>query len=55
MFPDSFDSSGTVEEFMKKLEEVDDYFHKKIADLRKEGKVLRMGASIKDGTYTVFL
>ena len=53
VFPDSFDSSGTVEEFMKKLEEVDGYFHKKIADLRKEGKVLRMGASIKDGTYTV--
>ena len=45
VFPDFFDSSGTVEEFMKKLEEIE--------ALRKDGKVLRMGASIKDGTYTV--
>lgn len=53
VFPDSFDSSGTVEEFLKKLPEVDDYFAKKIADLKKEGKVLRMGATIKDGKVSV--
>ncbi len=53
VFPDSFDSSGTVEEFLKKLPEVDDYFAKKIAELKKKGKVLRMGATIKDGKVSV--
>lgn len=53
VFPESFDSSGTVEEFLKKLPEVDDYFAKKIASLKKNGKVLRMGASIKDGKVSV--
>ena len=53
VFPDSFDSSGTVEEFLKKLPEVDEYFAKKIADLKKKGKVLRMGATIKDGKVSV--
>ncbi|MCR5613989.1 bifunctional aspartate kinase/homoserine dehydrogenase I [Treponema sp.] len=53
VFPDSFDSSGTVDEFLKKLPEVDEYFAKKIADLKKENKVLRMGASIKDGKVSV--
>lgn len=53
VFPDSFDSSGSVEEFMKKLPLVDEYFAKKIATLKKEGKVLRMGAEIRDGMYRV--
>ena len=53
VFPDSFDSSGTVEEFLKKLPEVDEYFAKKIENLKKENKVLRMGASIKDGKVSV--
>ena len=53
MFPDDFDSTGTVDEFMKKLPEIDAYFEKKIADLRRDSKVLRMGASIKDGKCSV--
>ena len=53
VFPDSFDSSGTVEEFLAKLPEVDKYFEEKIANLKKEGKVLRMGATIKDGDVSV--
>lgn len=53
VFPESFDPSGTVDEFLKKLPEVDDYFAKKIADLKKENKVLRMGATIKDGKVSV--
>ncbi|MCI5606497.1 MAG: bifunctional aspartate kinase/homoserine dehydrogenase I [Treponema sp.] len=53
VFPDSFDSSGTVEEFLAKLPQVDEYFAKKIADLKKENKVLRMGATIKDGKVSV--
>lgn len=53
VFPKSFDSSGTVEEFLAKLPQVDEYFAKKIADLKKENKVLRMGATIKDGKVSV--
>ncbi len=53
VFPESFDDSGTIEEFLAKLPQVDDYFAKKIADLKKEGKVLRMGASIEDGKCSV--
>ncbi len=53
VFPEGFDASGTVEEFLKKLPEVDDYFAKKIADLKKQNKVLRMGATIKDGKVSV--
>ena len=53
VFPDSFDPSGTVEEFLAKLPQVDDYFNKKMAKLKKQNKVLRMGASIKDGKVSV--
>ncbi len=53
LFPKSFDPSGTVDEFLKKLPQVDDYFAKKMAALKKENKVLRMGASIKDGKVSV--
>lgn len=53
VFPETFNTEGTVEEFLKRLPEVDDYFSKKIADLKKEGKVLRMGARIKDGSVSV--
>ncbi len=53
VFPDSFDPSGTVEEFLAKLPQVDDYFNNKMAELKKQNKVLRMGASIKDGKVSV--
>ena len=53
LFPKSFDPSGSVEEFLKKLPEVDDYFAKKMVELKKQNKVLRMGASIKDGKVSV--
>lgn len=53
IFPKDFDASGTVDEFLAKLPQVDDYFAKKIANLKKQGKVLRMGASIKDGNVSV--
>lgn len=53
VFPDSFDASGTVDEFLKKLPEVDEYFAKKIGALKKENKVLRMGASIENGAVSV--
>ena len=53
LFPKDFDATGTVDEFMAKLPQVDAYFDKKMAALKKEGKVLRMGASIKDGKVSV--
>ena len=53
VFPDSFDPSGTVEDFLAKLPQVDDYFNTKMAELKKQNKVLRMGASIKDGKVSV--
>lgn len=53
IFPNDFDDSGSTEEFLKKLPELDDYFAKKMETLKKEGKVLRMAASIEDGKCSV--
>lgn len=53
IFPSDFDISGTVEEFMNNLPKVDAYFENKMAELKKENKVLRMGASIRDGKVSV--
>ena len=38
---------------MARLPEIDGYFAEKIASLKKEGKVLRMGASIENGSVSV--
>ncbi len=53
IFPSDFSLDGSVDEFMKNLPKVDTYFDKKMAELKKENKVLRMGASIKDGKVSV--
>ncbi len=53
IFPENFSIEGSVEEFMNRLPEIDGYFEDKMAALRKEGKVLRMGASIRDGKVSV--
>lgn len=53
IFPENFNLDGTVDEFMKNLPDADGYFEKKMAELKKENKVLRMGASIKDGKVSV--
>jgi len=53
IFPKDFSLEGTTDEFLKKLPELDGYFAEKIADLKKEHKVLRMGASITDGKVSV--
>lgn len=53
IFPPDFNLEGTVDEFMQNLPKADDYFEKKMAALKKENKVLRMGASIKDGEVSV--
>ena len=53
VFPSDFDASGTVDEFMEKLPQVDEYFEKKMAELKKKNMVLRMGATIKEGKACV--
>lgn len=53
LFPDDFDDSGKVEQFMENLSKIDDYFSEKIENLKKQNKVLRMGASIQDGKVSV--
>ncbi len=53
IFPKDFSIEGTVDEFMARLPEIDSYFEKKMADLKKQNKVLRMGASIADGKVSV--
>ncbi len=55
IFPKDFNLEGSVDEFMKRLPEVDGYFADKMAALKKEGKVLRMGASIEKGKVSVGL
>ncbi len=53
IFPEGFNIEGTKEEFIERLPELDSYFADKMNALKKEGKVLRMGASIKDGKVSV--
>lgn len=53
IFPENFNIEGTVDEFMARLPEVDSYFDEKMALLKKKNKVLRMGASIKNGKVSV--
>lgn len=47
IFPEDFDTSGTVEDFINKLPQVDEYFKNKVEALHNAGKVLRMGAKIE--------
>ncbi len=53
IFPEGFSIEGTVDEFLKRLPELDGYFEEKMAKLKKENKVLRMAASIKNGKVSV--
>ncbi len=54
IFPKDFSIEGTVDEFLKRLPELDKYFEDKMAALKKENKVLRMAASIdSDGKVSV--
>ncbi|USD65727.1 bifunctional aspartate kinase/homoserine dehydrogenase I [Vibrio sp. SCSIO 43136] len=51
--PPGFDDSGTVEEFMQRLPEADEYFSKLAAEAKAEGKVLRYVGEINDGKCKV--
>lgn len=53
VLPASFDSSGTVDEFMARLPELDSYFAEKVETAKKQGKVLRYVGSISKGNCVV--
>lgn len=53
LFPEGFSTEGSVDDFLKRLRELDGYFEEKMKRLRREGKVLRMGAEIRDGHVSV--
>ncbi|HQB87859.1 MAG TPA: bifunctional aspartate kinase/homoserine dehydrogenase I, partial [Treponemataceae bacterium] len=47
--PDSFDTSGTVEEFLARLPEIDEWYKKRITAVKAAGNVLRFVGTITDG------
>ncbi|MGL4982092.1 MAG: bifunctional aspartate kinase/homoserine dehydrogenase I [Treponemataceae bacterium] len=53
IFPSDFDTSGTTEDFLKKIDSLDTYFENKIQKLKTEKKVLRMVGSIENGKCEV--
>jgi aspartate kinase len=55
VFPEGFDATGSVPEFLARLPSVDAWFADRIAALRRDSKVLRFAASIngEDGSARV--
>lgn len=53
VLPASFDASGSIEEFMAKLPEVDAEVAQRVASAKQEGKVLRYVGSINQGKCVV--
>lgn len=53
VLPASFDSSGSIDEFMARLPELDKSFAEKIEAAKQEGKVLRYVGSIDHGKCVV--
>jgi aspartokinase/homoserine dehydrogenase 1 len=55
ILPDTFDSTGSVPEFVAKVPQLDDYFAARVAEAKAEGKVLRLACELKDGKPKVGL
>lgn len=55
IFPNDFDSSGTVNVFLNKAKHLDDYFQKQMVSLKDQGKVLRLIGEIHSGQCCVRL
>jgi aspartokinase/homoserine dehydrogenase 1 len=53
ILPSYFDSSGSIEDFMTRLPELDNYYAQKVATAKNEGKVLRYVGSIDHGKCVV--
>ncbi|MBC3767803.1 bifunctional aspartate kinase/homoserine dehydrogenase I [Neptunicella marina] len=55
VLPDYFDSTGSIDEFMQKLPQLDKAFQDKVANAAKDGQVLRYVGQIADGKCRVFI
>ncbi|MDN3652041.1 bifunctional aspartate kinase/homoserine dehydrogenase I [Thalassotalea ponticola] len=53
ILPDNFDTSGSVDDFMQRLSEVDDYFVDKASSAQQQGKRLRYVGKIVNGECQV--
>ena len=53
VLPNFFDASGSVDEFMARLPELDTYYADKVNKAKQEGKVLRYVGSISKGNCVV--
>jgi aspartokinase/homoserine dehydrogenase 1 len=53
VLPNDFDASGSVDEFMKNLAQIDQAFSERVANAKAEGKVLRYIGNIVDGKCQV--
>ncbi|MDP5040317.1 MAG: bifunctional aspartate kinase/homoserine dehydrogenase I, partial [Paraglaciecola sp.] len=53
VLPNFFDASGSVDEFMARLPDIDSYFNEKVQHAKQQGKVLRYVGSISKGNCVV--
>ena len=53
VLPESFDATGSIDEFVARLPELDAHFAKLVGDAASEGKVLRYVGTIKNGECAV--
>ncbi len=53
IYPADFDDSGSIDDFMNRLPQLDEYFAEKMASLKAQGKVMRMAGSIENGVCKV--
>ncbi len=55
VLPEGFDSSGSTQEFMARVHQVDSWFQDRIGQQKRQGKVLRYVANIGEGRCSVGL
>jgi aspartokinase/homoserine dehydrogenase 1 len=53
LFPESFDATGTIENFLDRLSTLDSYFANQTQTAKTEQKVLRLVGEIQSGTLTI--
>ena len=53
LFPKDFDSSGSVQDFLRNLQTLDNYFANKVKHLKENNKVMRYAGEIRDNKCQV--